>query len=61
MAGFAAGYVTGWLKDASGSYNLPMFVVGGLMLLSGDPDGRAGPPRIGRRPAAAADAEPQLH
>ena len=34
VAGFAAGYVTGWLKDASGSYHLPMFVVGGLMLLS---------------------------
>jgi MFS family permease len=34
VAGFAAGYVTGWLKDASGSYVLPMFVVGGLMLVS---------------------------
>jgi hypothetical protein len=34
IAGFAAGYVTGWLKDFSGSYVLPMFVVGGLMLLS---------------------------
>ena len=27
--------MTGWLKDFSGSYVLPMFVVGGLMLLSG--------------------------
>jgi hypothetical protein len=27
--------VTGWLKDFSGSYVMPMFVVGGLMLLSG--------------------------
>jgi len=35
VAGFAAGYVTGWLKDFSGSYVLPMFVVGGLMLMSG--------------------------
>jgi nitrate/nitrite transporter NarK len=35
IAGFAAGYVTGWLKDFSGSYVMPMFVVGGLMLLSG--------------------------
>lgn len=35
IAGFAAGYVTGWLKDFSGSYVLSMFVVGGLMLLSG--------------------------
>jgi MFS family permease len=35
IAGFAAGYVTGWLKDFSGSYVVPMFVVGGLMLLSG--------------------------
>jgi MFS family permease len=34
IAGFAAGYVTGWLKDFSGSYIVPMFVVGGLMLLS---------------------------
>jgi MFS family permease len=34
IAGFAAGYVTGWLKDASGSYVVPMFVVGGLMLVS---------------------------
>ena len=35
IAGFAAGFVTGWLKDFSGSYVLSMFVVGGLMLLSG--------------------------
>ncbi len=35
VAGFAAGYVTGWLKTVSGSYTLSMFVVGGLMLLSG--------------------------
>jgi MFS family permease len=35
IAGFAAGYATGWLKDFSGSYVMPMFVVGGLMLLSG--------------------------
>jgi MFS family permease len=34
VAGFAAGYVTGWLKDATGAYTVPMFVVGGLMLLS---------------------------
>ncbi|AXG82094.1 MFS transporter [Streptomyces paludis] len=34
IAGFAAGYVTGWLKDFSGSYTLSMFVVGGFMLLS---------------------------
>jgi MFS family permease len=34
VAGFAAGYVTGWLKDATGSYVVPMFVVGGLMLVS---------------------------
>ena len=30
----AAGCVTGWLEDASGSYVLPMSVVGGLMLVS---------------------------
>jgi len=35
IGGFAAGYVTGYLKDLSGSYVLPMFVVGGLMVLSG--------------------------
>ncbi|MFI6703415.1 MFS transporter [Streptomyces sp. NPDC050509] len=34
IGGFAAGYVTGWLKDFSGSYTLSMFVVGGFMLLS---------------------------
>ncbi|MEV8390923.1 MULTISPECIES: MFS transporter [unclassified Streptomyces] len=34
IAGFAAGYVTGWLKDFSGGYTLSMFVVGGFMLLS---------------------------
>ncbi|RDG38899.1 MFS transporter [Streptomyces corynorhini] len=34
LAGFAAGYITGWLKDFSGSYTLSMFVVGGFMLLS---------------------------
>jgi sugar phosphate permease len=35
IGGFAAGYVTGFLKDLSGSYVLPMIVVGGLMVLSG--------------------------
>ena len=34
IAGFAAGYITGWLKDFSGSYTLSMFVVGGFMILS---------------------------
>ena len=34
VAGFAAGYVTGYLKDFTGAYYVPMFVVGGLMLLS---------------------------
>lgn len=34
VAGFASSYVTGWLKDLSGSYTLPLWVVGGLMLLS---------------------------
>ena len=43
IGGFAAGYVTGFLKDLSGSYVLPMFVVGGLMVLSGGADGVAGP------------------
>ncbi|MHC9297022.1 MFS transporter [Mycobacterium sp. LTG2003] len=35
IGGFAAGYVTGFLKDLTGSYVLPMCVVGGLMALSG--------------------------
>ena len=34
IAGFAAGYATGWLKDRTGDYYVPMFIVGGLMLLS---------------------------
>ncbi|MFJ1750699.1 MFS transporter [Streptomyces sp. NPDC088116] len=34
IAGFAAGYITGWLRDFSGSYTLSMFVVGGFMILS---------------------------
>jgi MFS family permease len=34
LAGFSAGYVTGWLKDLTGSYTVPMFVVGGFLLLS---------------------------
>lgn len=34
IAGFAAPYITGMVKDATGVYQLPMFIVGGLMLLS---------------------------
>jgi MFS family permease len=34
LGGFAAPYVTGAMKDASGSYQAPMFVVGGCLLLS---------------------------
>ncbi|MBN3756184.1 MFS transporter [Paraburkholderia sp. Tr-20389] len=34
LAGFVAPYVTGALKDATGSYHAPMFVVGVFMLLS---------------------------
>ncbi|MBD8553252.1 MFS transporter [Rhizobium sp. CFBP 8762] len=34
VAGFAAPYITGYVKDATGLYELPMFIVGGLMLLS---------------------------
>jgi MFS family permease len=34
VAGFAAGYITGALKDCTGSYIVPMFLVGGFMLLS---------------------------
>jgi len=34
FAGFAAGYITGALKDWTGSYVVPMFLVGGMMLIS---------------------------
>ncbi|WP_027351237.1 MFS transporter [Halotalea alkalilenta] len=34
LAGFSAGYLTGALHDLSGGYTVPMFVVGGFMLLS---------------------------
>lgn len=34
FAGFAAPYITGAAKDATGSYQVPMFIVGGFMLLS---------------------------
>ena len=34
LAGFMAPYVTGAVKDATGSYHAPMFVVGVLMLMS---------------------------
>ena len=35
IAGFAAPYITGWLKDLTGGYQVGMFVVGAVMLLSG--------------------------
>ena len=38
----------GALKDWTGSYVLPMFVVGGFMVLSGGADGGAEPARPGR-------------
>ena len=34
VAGFAAPFITGAVKDATGAYQAPMFVVGGFMLLS---------------------------
>ncbi len=34
IAGFTAPYLTGFLKDLTGDYKVPMFVVGGFMLLS---------------------------
>ena len=34
FGGFAAPYITGALKDATGSYKAPMFVVGGFLILS---------------------------
>lgn len=34
VAGFAAPYITGAVKDATGSYQAPMFIVGAFMLAS---------------------------
>lgn len=34
LAGFSAPYITGAVHDATGSYQIPMFIVGGFMLLS---------------------------
>jgi MFS family permease len=34
LAGFVAPYITGAVKDATGSYQAPMFIVGALMLMS---------------------------
>ncbi len=34
IAGFAAPYITGAVKDATGLYEMPMFIVGALMLVS---------------------------
>ena len=35
IAGFSAPYITGIVKDLTGSYQAPMFIVGALMLMSG--------------------------
>lgn len=35
IAGFSAPYITGLVKDWTGSYQAPMYIVGALMLLSG--------------------------
>lgn len=34
VAGFSAGYITGAVRGVTGTYVLPMLIVGGLMLLS---------------------------
>jgi nitrate/nitrite transporter NarK len=34
LGGFAAPFITGAMKDATGSYKAPMFVVGGFLMLS---------------------------
>lgn len=34
VAGFSAPYITGWVKDMTGNYEMPMFIVGGVMLMS---------------------------
>ena len=34
LAGFVAPYITGLVKDATGSYQAPMFIVGAFMLMS---------------------------
>lgn len=35
VAGFSAPYITGWVKDATGGYQLPMLLVGIFMAISG--------------------------
>ena len=35
IAGFAAPYITGAVKDATGDYEIPMYIVGAIMLMSG--------------------------
>jgi MFS family permease len=61
FAGFAAPYVTGWLADGTGGYQVPMFVVGFFMLLSAlfmvlVARGRARDPKTGSVRTADADA-----
>ena len=34
LAGFAAPYITGAVRDATGLFEMPMYIVGGLMLIS---------------------------
>lgn len=34
IAGFASSYITGWLKDWTGDYSVPLYLVGAFMLLS---------------------------
>jgi nitrate/nitrite transporter NarK len=34
IAGFASSYITGWLKDWTGGYYVPLYLVGFFMLLS---------------------------
>lgn len=35
LAGFSAGYITGWVHDLTNGYLVPMIIVGGFMILSG--------------------------
>jgi nitrate/nitrite transporter NarK len=52
LAGFLAPYITGAVKDATGSYQAPMFIVGAFMLLSAGLAFAIG--TTSRRPAADA-------
>lgn len=63
LAGFSAPYLTGAVKDWTGGYQVPMFIVGGFLALSGvltvilARRGALRGPAVTAEPATAADAK----